>query len=177
LCSNCSNCWRSRRDQDTDPGFHLPAPSQLPTWLPYAAGLVALAVLLLLVAQACGSDDAEPVAGTSAASKAADGEAGVEVDPADYLGRPVAQARAELEGLGLRVTVDRTVGGGEVGTVKAIAPTGSVPPGGQVALEAVAAPPPQDGDEGGDEDNGKGKGKGKNEDKGRGNDSGDEGDD
>jgi serine/threonine-protein kinase len=169
----------TRRDQDTDPGFHLPAPSQLPTWLPYAAGLVALAVLLLLVAQACGSDDAEPVAGTSAASKAADGEAGVEVDPADYLGRPVAQARAELEGLGLRVTVDRTVGGGEVGTVKAIAPTGSVPPGGQVALEAVAAPPPQDSDddEDGDEGNGKGKGKGKNEDKGRGNDSGDEGDD
>jgi predicted ATP-grasp superfamily ATP-dependent carboligase len=42
---------------------------------------------------------------------------------------------------------------------------------------SIAATPPQDGDEGGDEDNGKGKGKGKNEDKGRGNDSGDEGDD
>ena len=156
-----------------------PAASQLPSWLPYAVALVVLAVLLLLVAQACGNNDADPAAGTGDAAQTASEAAGVAVDAADLRGPAGRRGAGGPGGLGLRVAVDRTVGGGEVGTVKAVSPTGSVPPGSLVTLEAVAAPPPQD-DDGADEDDerkGNGKSKGKDKDKGRGNDPGDEGDD
>jgi hypothetical protein len=42
---------------------------------------------------------------------------------ADYLTRPEADVRADLEGLGLTVAVTATEGGGPVGTVKDVSPT------------------------------------------------------
>jgi serine/threonine-protein kinase len=66
----------------------------------------------------------------------------VDVAARDYLGRPEADVRADLVGLGLAVDVQRSAGGGVVGTVKAVAPTGSVTAGTTIRLEVVAAAPP-----------------------------------
>jgi serine/threonine protein kinase len=151
---------------DTNPGFHLPDPSRLPRWLPAAIALAAMAVVVLLLVRACGSPDdvgttADPT--TSASSSEATAPTTVDVVAADYLGRTVADARTELEGLGLEVDVQRTAGGGAVGTVKDVSPTGTVEAGSQVTLEAVAEAAPQP--DKGDKDkprkgNGHGKGKG-----------------
>jgi serine/threonine-protein kinase len=148
---------RPRRDTDTDPGFLLPDVSRLPRWLPYAVALVVLALLLLLVTRACGGDDTGTVATTGSDDNAV---ATVDVIEGDYLGQPVRAARDALETLGLRVEVDRTVGGGKVGTVKAVTPAGSVEKGALVTLEGVAAPAPTTQDSGNDKP-GKSKGKGK----------------
>jgi hypothetical protein len=86
----------------------------------------------------------------------------VDVAARDYLGRTVADVRADLVGLGLAVQVQRSAGGGVVGTVKAVAPTGSVTAGTTIGLDVVAAPPPK-------EKPGKGKGHGDGNDQGKGN--------
>jgi hypothetical protein len=78
----------------------------------------------------------------------------------------VADVRTELEGLGLTVDVQRTAGGGPVGTVKGVAPTGTVEAGSLVTLDVVAATADQG--PGADPDGTKGKGKGG--DKGKGSD-------
>ena len=49
--------------------------------------------------------------------------------------------RTDLVGLGLAVDVQRSAGGGVVGTVKAVAPTGSVTAGTTIRLDVVAAAP------------------------------------
>lgn len=154
---------RSRRDPDTDPGFLLPAVSRMPRWLPYAVALVLLALLVLVVAKACagaGSDEAAPAAADVTT---------VQVVADDYLGMPVRDARSALEDLGLRVDAVRTAGGGKVGTVKAVDPTGSVEKGALVTLEAVATPAPTQADTT-DKKPGKGKSKGKGNGNGKGND-------
>ena len=132
-----------RLSTDTDPGFRLPDVSRVPRWLPYAVGLAVAAVLLLVLVQSCGSD---PV-GTTNPGPGSDSSAGptaaTEVDVAarDYLGRPVAEVREELVGLGLRVTVDPSAGGGVVGTVKGVTPTGTLKEGTAVTLDVVAEQP------------------------------------
>ncbi len=131
---------RSYGMEDTNPGFRLPAPSRLPHWLPYALALVLGALVLALLVRACGGDGTASVATTEATDTTA--PASLDVVAADYVGRPVREARSELEGLGLRVGVERTAGGGTVGTVKGVAPTGTVTEGDSVTLTAVAAPAP-----------------------------------
>jgi tRNA A-37 threonylcarbamoyl transferase component Bud32 len=152
-----------RVGSDTDPGFHLPDPSRLPRWLPAAVALAVLALLLLLVVRACGpADEVGTTSSTtdSPASSEATAPTTVEVVAGDYLGRPVADVRTELEGLGLQVDVQRTAGGGEIGTVKGVRPTGTVEAGSLVTLEAVAEAP-HEPDEDGKGKSGKGNGHGK----------------
>jgi eukaryotic-like serine/threonine-protein kinase len=134
---------------DTDPGFRLPDPSSPPHWLPYAVGLVVVALALLLVVRACAADGAgdvstrTPTAGSSAEDSTA--PATVDVVAADYVGRPEADVRTELRGLGLTVAVMSTEGGGRVGTVKDVRPTGTLEAGSRVTIEVVAAPAPKPG--------------------------------
>jgi hypothetical protein len=63
----------------------------------------------------------------------------------DYLGRPEADVRSDLEGLGLAVTVTSSEGGGQVGTVKHVSPTGTLDAGSRVTIEVVARPQPKPG--------------------------------
>jgi serine/threonine-protein kinase len=131
-----------RLSTDTDPGFRLPDVSQVPRWLPYAVGLAVAAVLLLVLVRACGSDPVGTTPGSG--SESSTGPTAVtEVDVAarDYLGRPVAEVREELVGLGLRVTVAPSAGGGVVGTVKDVTPTGTLKEGTAVTLDVVAEQP------------------------------------
>ena len=156
-----------RRDPaDTDPGFHLPPPARRPAWLPAALAAGVGVLLLLLLVRACGAEDTGPVTTTGPGSPSATAPTTLEVVAADFVGRPVAEASAELEGLGLRVEVVESAGGGTVGTVKDVAPTGTVVEGSLVTLTAVAAAPDAGGGQGtdsgpADSDPGKSKGKGK----------------
>jgi hypothetical protein len=135
----------ARHHTDTDPGFRLPMPTQAPKWLPYVGALVIL-LLLLAALRACdGGDDPAGPSGTTASSEespSATAPDTVDVATEDYLGRPVAEARSELEDLGLVVTVGRSDGGGPVGTVKEVSPTGELDVGSQVTLDVVAEPEP-----------------------------------
>ena len=153
----------ARHHADTDPGFHLPTPSRLPPWLPYVVALVLFA-LLFLGLRAC-SQDPGSVSTTGSASDSATGSTRetVEVAEEDFLGRPAGEVRSELEDLGLRVAVERSAGGGEVDTVKQVAPTGTLAVGSQIRLGVVA---PAEDDEERDKPgkgNGKGNGKGKDD--------------
>ncbi|HEX2892942.1 MAG TPA: serine/threonine protein kinase [Marmoricola sp.] len=67
----------------------------------------------------------------------------VRVDPAAYVGQPVADVRAALTGLGLRtaVTTVRNPGGHTAGTVSALRPTGAVKVGTTVTLDVWGAAP------------------------------------
>ncbi len=119
-----------RLGTDTDPGFRLPDPSALPRWLPYAIGLVLLVLLLGLVVRACGADTATTTTSGSDVSVGDQTAPGaVEVVAADYRGRELADVRAELTGLGLEVAVAESAGGGAVGTVKDVNPTGTLDAG------------------------------------------------
>jgi serine/threonine-protein kinase len=145
---------------DTDPGFRLPDASRVPHWLPYAIALAVAALVLLLAVKACGSDPTTS-AGTPGDPATGNGPTAVstvDVVASDYLGRPVADVRDELVGLGLQVEVRRSAGGGVVGTVKDVAPTGTVAAGTTIKLDVVAAPQQQPKKEPG---KGKGKGRGK----------------
>ncbi|MBA2768140.1 MAG: hypothetical protein H0U35_03205, partial [Sporichthyaceae bacterium] len=95
-------------------------------------------------------------------------ERALEIVAADYLGRPLDDVRAELEELGLRVDVVHTAGGGTVGTVKDVAPTGVVAADSVVRLTVVAAKEDEGSEAGEDREDredddkpGKGKGKGR----------------
>ena len=150
-----------RLGTDTDPGFRLPDVSRVP-WLPYAIALAVAALVVLLTVRACGSDPTS-TAGTPGASASGAGPTAattVDVAARDYLGRSEADVRADLEGLGLAVDVQRSAGGGVVGTVKAVAPTGSVRAGTTIRLEVVAAAPPPKEKPGKGKDKGPGHGKG-----------------
>jgi serine/threonine-protein kinase len=137
-----------RLGTDTDPGFRLPDVSRAPHWLPYAIALAVAALVVLLTVRACGSDPTSTTGTPGASASGAGPTAATTVDVAarDYLGRPVADVRADLVGLGLAVDVQRSEGGGVVGTVKAVAPTGSVTAGTTIRLDVVAAPanPPRE---------------------------------
>ena len=162
---------RAHREAATDPGFLLPDPSSRPRWLVPALVLAAAAVAVLLLARACGSDPDGTVATTDRpTSTEATAPTTVDVVAQDYLGRTGADVRTELEGLGLTVDVQRTAGGGPVGTVKGVAPTGTVEAGSLVTLDVVAAEPDQGpgADQGGAEEKGKGGDKGKGRDKRKG---------
>ena len=131
-----------RLSTDTDPGFRLPDVSRAPRWLPYALALAVAAILLLLMMKACGGTDTAGTTADTGDTASGGPSAATQVDVAadDYLGRPVAEAQADLVGLGLRVTVVRSEGGGVVGTVKDVTPTGTVAEGTAIELQVVADP-------------------------------------
>jgi hypothetical protein len=154
-----------RLGTDTDPGFRLPDVSRAAHWLPYAIALAVAALVVILTVRACGAD-LTSTAGTPGTSDSGAGRTAartVAVAAPDYLGRTVADVRADLTGLGLAVAVRRSAGGGVVGTVKAVAPTGSVAAGTTIRLEVVAAAPQPPKAK-----PGKGKGHGDNNDQGKG---------
>ena len=157
----------TRNDADTDPGFRLPDPARRPRWLVPALVLGAAVVAVLLLVRGCGSDPGSQVTTTGTpTSPEATAPTSVDVAERDYLGLPVADVRAELEGLGLTVDVQRTAGGGPVGTVKGVAPTGTVEAGSLVTLDVVAAAPDQRPGAGPDGTKGKGNGRGHDKRKG-----------
>jgi serine/threonine protein kinase len=132
-----------RLGTDTDPGFRLPDVSRVPHWLPYAIALAVAALVVLLAVRACSSDPTSTARtpGSSATGAGPTAVTTVDVVARDYLGRPEADVRADLVGLGLTVDVQRSAGGGVVGTVKDVAPTGSVEAGTTIRLDVVAAAP------------------------------------
>jgi serine/threonine-protein kinase len=154
-----------RLGTDTDPGFRLPDVSRAAHWLPYAIALAVAALVVILTVRACGADltstAGTPGTSDSGAGPTAAGSVGVAARA--YLGRTVADVRAGRTGLGLAVAVRRSAGGGVVGTVKAVAPTGSVAAGTTIRLEVVAAAPQPPKAK-----PGKGKGHGDNNDQGKG---------
>ncbi len=95
-------------------------------WLGLAAALIAGLLVWALVS---GQD--EPTADQ------------VDVDPGDYIGRPYAEAAADLSDLGLQpVRADRENPGGETaGAVADVNPTGTVDEGSSVTLEVWGAEP------------------------------------
>jgi len=119
-----------------------------------AVAAAALVVLLLVFNACAGGSGGQVGSGTSPTTSAspvrARTPAGVAVDPAAYLGRPVDEVVRDLRGLGLVPRTRTTDGDGKAGTVIDVSPSGRLPSGSTVTVTAVA-------DKHGD---GKGKGKG-----------------
>jgi eukaryotic-like serine/threonine-protein kinase len=95
---------------------------------------------------------------TSSSAPTSTGPVPVDVVAADLVGRPLADVRAALTGLGLLVQPQPVVTG-EVPAdqVTAVAPEGAVLPGQTVTVTYAVAPPADDdsgGDDGGDDDGG-----------------------
>ena len=136
---------RAHRDADTDPGFRLPDPAGRPALAGAGPGARGRRRSRCCCwsgrAAATPTGRSRPPTGRRPAEATA--PTTVDVAERDYLGRPVADVRTELEGLGLTVDVQRTAGGGPVGTVKGVAPTGTVEAGSLVTLDVVAAAPDQ----------------------------------
>ncbi len=140
--------------------------SGLPGWLPWVvAGLAAVLALVLFLTLRGGGGGAtdEPGSGSSSptsspspsettstaptSSASPSGAGQVTLDEGDYLGLPRAQARSQLQALGLKVT-ERAVpnpGGEQEGTVAGVSPSGTVQAGSTVTLsyfEAAATASP-----------------------------------
>jgi serine/threonine-protein kinase len=154
---------------------------------PTALVLGAVAALLLIAAvvtgvsvlnRSSGTFAAAPTTGTSAGTTtpeqttAQQTPAAVQIDPAAYLGRPVAEVQAELQALGLTVVL-QPVQTAEVadGLVTALGPTDGLVAGSTVTVSHAVAPPAPpaaeededdgDGNQGNGNGNGNGNGKGK----------------
>jgi hypothetical protein len=116
----------------------------VPHWLPYAVALLVALLLVLLVARACTADPTNaraPRNGATSTGSAA--PTTLDIVRRDYLGRPQQDVVTELTGLGLTVQPVLSEGGGVVGTVKDVSPTGSVPAGTTVTVTVVSAPQPR----------------------------------
>jgi eukaryotic-like serine/threonine-protein kinase len=154
------------------------------------AVLVGALVALLLVAalvtgiSLLGASDDDPAAESTATPEqttAVQTPAAVQVDPAAFVGRPVADVQAELSVLGL-VVVLQEVQTADVaeGLVTGVTPTDGLVAGSTVTVSHAVAPPPppvpadeggdQEGgdDEGGNEGRGNGNGNGNDRGNGRG---------
>ncbi len=138
-------------------------------WAAVAVAVLAVMVIGALALAALTGDETKdtPDPGSATPSPSVSPTT-VRVDPAAYVGKPVAEVRAALVSLGLqarRVDVDNP-GGRTAGTVAALRPTGAVATGTTITLEVWGAAPRADTDTGGrpepDKGKGKGKGKGKN---------------
>jgi serine/threonine-protein kinase len=134
------------------------------------AGMLVAAVVLIggvvaLSSMSDGGTDAPTTDSSPSASPSAPRT--VTIDPAAYVGKPVADVRTALRGLGLpsRVTTVHNPGGHTAGTVAALRPTGAVTAGTTVAIDAWGAAPKPAATTGGTQHHGgkpaKGKGKGK----------------
>ena len=89
------------------------------------------------------SQAASSPASTEAAPTQAPAPTRVEVDGADYLGRPVEDVRKELEDQKLSTKVEETPNDGtqDAGTVADLSPTGTVDEGTTITIQAWAQPP------------------------------------
>ena len=183
----------TRTTTTTSGGGYAPPPRRgIPAWVPWAAAAAAVLLIVLVLSQLGGGDEdstGDPASPESSAtpSKSAPSSsaptrqpskkpsksasptpATVEVDPEDYLGRPVDEAAEELESLGLKVK-DRTVdnpGDEEEDTVADVSPSGEVEKGSTVTLSVydepvVDVPETEDPEDPEDPAQDKGKGKGK----------------
>jgi serine/threonine-protein kinase len=158
----------------TETATAAPAPDRPASWR--RGGVVAVAVLAVialgvaaLLADGDGTKDT-PAPGSATPSQSVS-PGTVQVDPAAYVGKPVAEVRAALTALGLdsrRVSVDNP-GGRTAGTVAALQPTGAVAVGTTITLEVWGAAPEDATDGGGKPEPDKGKGKGNDKGKGKGN--------
>jgi serine/threonine-protein kinase len=136
-----------------------------PLWL--AAAVPAALIVLVVAIAALGNGGATkdtPSTGSTTPTPRVSTSKGptVAVDPAKYVGKPVAVVRTALTALGLTsrvVTVDNP-GGHAAGTVAALRPTGAVRVGGTITLDVWGAAPKADPTKRGDKP-GKGKGKGR----------------
>jgi tRNA A-37 threonylcarbamoyl transferase component Bud32 len=149
-------------------------PGLFGAWLPYArervlwivAGALAAAVAVALIVTALvgggdATNDTPPPGSTPTTPRVTSTKpAAVRVDPAAYVGKPVAVVQDALTALGLEsevVTVDNP-GKAAAGTVKALSPTGSVRVGRTITLE-VWGPAPKQDKPGPGKDKGNGRGK------------------
>ncbi|WP_183408255.1 serine/threonine-protein kinase [Nocardioides pocheonensis] len=148
-------------------GFGTLARRRAALWAALAVlAVVAIAVVTALASRG-GETDNTPSGGSSSPSGnvSSAAPADVTVDPAAYVGKPVADVRAALGALGLhtRVVTVANPGGHTVGTVATLAPTGSVKAGATIRLDVWGAvQKPQPGTtkhHGGGPDKGHGKGK------------------
>jgi serine/threonine-protein kinase len=110
------------------------------------AGMLLAAVVLIggVVALSSMSDGNSDAPQTDASPSASPSPTRtVRIDPAAYVGKPVADVRAALQQLGLpsRVTTVHNPGGHTVGTVAALRPTGAVTEGTTVTIDAWGAAP------------------------------------
>jgi serine/threonine protein kinase len=136
-------------------------------WPWIVAGLlVLLVVVLLLVTRPWESDDtavqqpATPTASTTASSAPSPTESDTPsdtptssasasqtsqstIDPDDYVGQPVAEARSQLRALGMQTTTQTVDNPGDQdeGTVAGLSPTGQVDKGSTITLQAYGPPP------------------------------------
>ena len=123
-----------RLGTDTDPGFRLPDVARRAALAAATRSRLAVGAPWSCCSRsaACGVGPATSTAGTPAgrppAAAATHGRRPPWTSPArDYLGRPVADVRADLVGLGLAgATSSDRPAAAVVGTVKAVAPTGTV---------------------------------------------------
>ena len=108
-------------------------------WIP--VGVAALLVLVVAVAALTlgGETSKKPTTPTPSTTAPAT----VRVDPAAYVGKPVAVVKAALVALHLRARVHTVTnpGGHTAGTVSALRPTGKVTVGATVTLDVWGAPP------------------------------------
>jgi hypothetical protein len=135
------------------PPSHTDHRRRRPGWLVPLLAAVAVLVLLAGIGLALTSgDDSEPTvgpgpgaAGNNAAPKAKD-EApaepeGIQVNPADYRGRPYADAAADLRGQGFEVQRAERFGvKGVPGTVDYVKPHGTLEPGTTITLGVWTEP-------------------------------------
>ena len=158
----------------TEPHASAPPPERR---RPTAVIVGALVALLLIAAVVTGigmldGSDGTPAASPTTSTQQTTAEqtpAAVPLDPADYVGRPVAEVQAELEALDLTVEL-QAVSTADVGDglVTALSPTDGLVAGSTVTVShAVAppAPPAEEDDESDEDDEGNGNGNGNGGDK------------
>jgi eukaryotic-like serine/threonine-protein kinase len=126
----------------TDPGFQLPVARRPPRWLPYAVGLVACALVALFVLHSFANDAGVTTAATAKPKTPSTAPATVLVRAADYVGKPVADAAAELRALNLTVALQPVPAapGASIGSVTGVTPTGRLTTGATVTLQVAQAP-------------------------------------
>jgi tRNA A-37 threonylcarbamoyl transferase component Bud32 len=107
-----------------------------------AAALLTVLAVGLAARALVGSDVSGPPAQAAGAVTVPAAPATVEVDPARYLGRPLAEVEPELAALGLLPRVGYDGGPGTPGTVSAVDPAGALAVGSPVVLHVVPEPAP-----------------------------------
>lgn len=146
----------------------LPAGRERILWAVGAALvlLILAAVVVAALGDGGGNDTPSPGSDSTTPGVSSSPRPKVDVDKARYLGKPVADVKAALAGLGLHTQVStvQNPGGKAAGTVADLRPSGLVKAGATIALDVWGTPPKVDNSGPGDKpkhkgDKGKGKGK------------------
>ena len=153
--------------------------ARMRTWLPtgrerilWAVGaalvlLILVAVVVAALGDGDGNDTPAPGSAPTTPGVSTSPRPKVEVDKARYLGKPVAEVKAALAGLGLNTQVStvRNPGGKTAGTVADLSPIGTVKASATITLDVWGTAPKADNGGKGDKPKHKGgkgdKGKGK----------------